>query len=232
MPSAISPLALLIPLALLGCPGQDPEVDDGTSGGGSADPSDSGQASDETMGDPTADSTADSTTDPTAGPTAGPDASGEELFGQLCSPCHGPSGEGSALGYELQHPVREFSTWVVRNGRPGDEFENSAMAAYATTSISDASLEEIWDYLDAFPQPTTGEGLYLDYCRNCHGDDAGGGVVNKDISDKDFADAEERVREGAGLADPGARTLYMPAFGTDVLSDSELQMLMDYVATL
>ena len=128
--------------------------------------------------------------------------------------------------------MRVYSDWVVRNGRPGTEFEGSAMAAYEPSVASDTQLEEIWDYLDAQPQPTTGEGLYLDYCANCHGVDATGGVVGKDISDKTFADSLERVRVGAGLSDPGARLFYMPAFDTDVLSDQELQLLIDHVATL
>ncbi|MCA9707642.1 MAG: cytochrome c [Myxococcales bacterium] len=221
---------LAIPLALMlaGCPGDDP--DPGSSDSSGTDPSGADSSGTDSSGG--VDTTGDPSGDPTAGPTAGPDASGEELYGQLCSPCHGPNGVGTTLGYELQHPVREFSTWVVRNGRPGDEFENSSMSAYGTNVVSDTSLEEIWDYLDAQPQPTTGEGLYLDYCANCHGVDATGGVVGKDISDKTFADSLERVREGAGLSDPGARMFYMPAFDTDVVSDQELQLLIDHVATL
>ncbi len=171
--------------------------------------------------------TANDTMDPTAG------LSGEELFAQLCSPCHGPQGEGVAmLGYELQHPVREFSTWVARNGRPGDEFASSSMSAYSTAVVSDVQLEEIWDYLDSFPQPTTGEGLFLDYCRNCHGVDARGGVVNKDISDQSYLDVLERVRDGAATGDPGARTLYMHGYGTDEVSDAEVQLIVDYIASI
>lgn len=213
----------LIPLVavLLACPADDSDTGGGPTDGGSAS-AETTAATDTTVADPTADS----------GTGTGAEATGEELYGQLCSPCHGPSGEGSALGYELQHPVREFSTWVVRNGRPGDEFEGSVMAAYSPDTVSDAQLEQMWDFLDAFPQPTTGEALYLDYCANCHGADASGGVVSKDISDKTFGDSQERVREGAGLGDPGSRMLYMPAFDIDTVSDDELQLMMDHIAGL
>lgn len=214
----VQPLLLLsLVVAVSACPSDDAPADADTSGSATS------------MSDTTAGTSMGTDAVDTSG---GSDVSGEELYGQLCSPCHGASGEGTALGYELQHPVRELSVWVVRNGRPGDEFEGSSMASYSPQIASDAQLDEIWDYLDSFPQPTTGEGLYLDYCRNCHGTDALGGVVAKDISDKGFADALERIRDGAGLGDVGARMLYMPAFGADVISDAEVQLVVDYIATL
>jgi mono/diheme cytochrome c family protein len=155
---------------------------------------------------------------------------GVALFAGLCAPCHGAEGEGTALGYELRHPDREHSTWVVRNGRPGVEFENSVMIALPPTVVSDAQLEEIWDWLDAFEQPTTGEGLYVDYCGNCHGDDAAGGAVGKDIRDKELGDIQEKVRRGEGLGSVGARARYMPARGTSALTDAEVQAIADYIA--
>ncbi|MCB9718081.1 MAG: cytochrome c [Myxococcales bacterium] len=106
------------------------------------------------------------------------------------------------------------------------------MSAYPEEAFDPAWAEAIWGLPGRAPQPTTGEGLYLDYCRNCHGVDALGGVVGKDISDKGYQDAYERVRVGAGLGDPGQRMLYMPAFGTEVISDEELMMITDYIATL
>jgi len=215
-------------LLLAACPA-DPDPDSMDTGATATEGTSNGSAT--TSGE-TADETADETAGETTSPTGGSTADGEELYGQLCSACHGMMGEGTAIGYEVQHPVREFSTWVVRNGRPGDEFEGSVMAAYTPEVIDDGTLEQIWEFLDAAPQPTTGEGLFLDYCRNCHGPDAAGGVVSKDISDKTFDDSLERVRQGAGLADPGARMLYMPAFGPEVVSDAELQLIVDHIATL
>lgn len=170
--------------------------------------------------------------DGSGGATTHGDATGEELFASVCAPCHGIDAAGTELGYELRHPVRPYAQWVIRNGRPGDEFEASAMAAYAPDVLGGAELEKIFDYLDSFEQPTTGEGLYLDYCRNCHGIDARGGVVGVDISDKEIGDITEKVREGEGGAGYGNRIAYMPAFDAQTLTDDELTAIADYIATL
>ena len=158
-----------------------------------------------------------------------PTATGPELYMSLCSGCHGLEGEGTALGYELRHPDRELSTWVIRNGRPGLEFEDSAMAAYGEEVFSDQQLEELYDWIDAFEQPTTGEGLYADYCASCHGTDpVAGGVIQKDIADKDFNDLQEKIRQGVGNSiEP--RTLYMSAIDAEHLSDEGIQAIADWM---
>ncbi len=164
------------------------------------------------------------------GDTGGP-MSGPMLYATLCAPCHGNDAQGTALGYELRHPDREYSRWVVRNGRGGDEFPDSAMAAYDPAVVSDAQLDEMFDWLDAFEQPTTGEGLYLDYCRNCHGvDPSAGGVAGEGIDDKDFDDALEAVREGKGGTSYGMRAMYMTALPQDALSDDELMAITAWFA--
>jgi mono/diheme cytochrome c family protein len=162
--------------------------------------------------------------------------SGEEFFLSVCAPCHGQDGEGTMLGYALQHPVRDYTTWVVRNGRPpgNPELPGSVMVAYSTETLDEATLEEIWDYLDAFPQPTTGEALYLDYCRNCHGEDAAGGITGIDLREFDdgFAEFRDQVREGDNMSDYSVRTEAMPAFDESRLSDAEIQLIADHVASL
>lgn len=161
-----------------------------------------------------------------------PARSGQELFTGLCAPCHGADGEGTTLGYELRHPDREHARWVIRNGRPGAEFENSEMIPFAEAVLSDADLDAIFDYLDSFPQPESGEELYLDYCRNCHGADAAGGTVDKSIRGRSYHDALEKVREGEGGKNYGARNQYMSAFDSSELSNAEVGAIADYLATL
>lgn len=164
-----------------------------------------------------------------------PAISGEEFFLSVCAPCHGNDGEGTALGYGIQHPVRDYSTWVVRNGRPpgNDELPGSVMVAYAPGSLEDATLEEIWDYLDTFPQPTTGEELYMDYCRNCHGMDALGGITAVDIREPEaLLEIFEKVREGENVGAYASRGSSMPAFDESRISDAEIQLIADYVAGL
>lgn len=166
------------------------------------------------------------------GAETGEPATGEQLYLQLCAACHGADAMGTALGYELRHPPRAFATWVVRNGRPGVEFPTSMMAAYPPEVLSDAELESIFDFLDSLPQPATPEGLYLDYCGNCHGPDALGGVVGKNIGDKEDGDIHEKVREGENTGDPGARALYMPRFDTATLDDAEIDAIAEFIAGL
>jgi mono/diheme cytochrome c family protein len=166
------------------------------------------------------------------GAETGEPATGEQLYLQLCAACHGADAMGTALGYELRHPPRTLAMWVVRNGRPGDEFPTSMMAAYPPEVLSDAELESIFDFLDSFPQPATPEGLYLDYCGNCHGPDALGGVVGKNIGDKEDGDIHEKVREGENTGNPGVRALYMPRFETATLSDAEIDAIAGFIAGL
>lgn len=158
---------------------------------------------------------------------------GAQLFAQFCAPCHGNEAQGTDLAYEIQHPPVEYATWVIRNGRPGVEFPDAMMAAWAEATLSDAEVTAILEYLDEFPQPTTGEALYLDYCGNCHGADAQGGVVGvsplEEIIDGDYDKVFEQVREGDDEGGPGARSNYMPAFGTDALTDVEVDLIVDYL---
>jgi mono/diheme cytochrome c family protein len=158
---------------------------------------------------------------------------GAEVYQALCAACHGPTGEGTALAPELQHPVADFSTWVVRNGRDSDGYAGP-MLAYAETMVTDRQLEEIWTWLASLPQPTTGGALYLDYCANCHGTDARGGRVAKDIQEKgtEPADLTEKVREGEGGTNYAAATLYMPHWSTAQISNDELALIAEYITTL
>ena len=159
----------------------------------------------------------------------GADLNGEELYVAFCAACHGPEGEGGVLGYEIRHHTPEHFEWVLRNGRPGVEFEDSVMNPYPEAAISAESATRILDYLGSLPQPETGEALYLDYCGNCHGPTGTGGVSGKEITDKGFDDVSEKVRDGINLGDVGAQDMYMPPYDTDLVSDEELQLIVDFV---
>lgn len=183
-------------------------------------------------------SPSDAGSEPTAGAPSGGAPSlegktGAEVFQLLCSACHGATGEGTALGPELQHPVAAFSTWVVRNGRDSDSYPGP-MIAYPDTAVTDQQLEEIWTWLGGLPQPTTGEALYLDYCANCHGANARGGRVGKDIQEKgnELGDLTEKVREGEGGSNYGAAMLYMPHWSTSQISDDDLTLIAEHLTAL
>lgn len=162
---------------------------------------------------------------------AGPALSGPELFAASCAPCHGVEGQGSPLGPELQHPVADYATWVARHGRATNTYP-VPMAAYDTTLVSVEQLGEIWLWLGSFPMPSTGQGLYEDYCANCHGADALGGRVGKRIDDQEIQDVEEKVREGEGGNNFASTAQYMPHWSSAELSSNQLALIAEYITGL
>lgn len=156
---------------------------------------------------------------------------GPTVYASFCAPCHGTSAEGTALAYELRHPDRRLAEWVIRNGRSGVEFPDSQMPAFGPELISDAQLGELFDWLDDYDRPTSGEGLYRDYCANCHGADPRvGGVIREDILGEDDEDILDTVRDGDGDGiEP--RSEYMTTFSPVALSDAEVQSIIDWMRT-
>jgi mono/diheme cytochrome c family protein len=155
---------------------------------------------------------------------------GKGLFDANCKLCHGEQGIGSPLAPEIQHPVREYDSWVVRNGRAVTTFVKP-MEKWGTDKLSDAQLMLIFDYLDQPPQPTTGQTLYLDYCANCHGADAKGGPTTRNILNE-VQNVLKQVRAGKNPGQYQMRHDSMPVFSTMRISDAELVMIRDYVDSL
>jgi mono/diheme cytochrome c family protein len=118
----------------------------------------------------------------------------------------------------------------VRNGLPGEDFKDP-MEGIEPEVLSDAQLETIWEWLDEPPQPTTGEGLYLDYCGNCHGADGTGGPTMRPILNE-LGELEDVVRSGTHLGEFEMRREYMPAYSMSVLTDAEVDLIYDYVESL
>jgi mono/diheme cytochrome c family protein len=159
------------------------------------------------------------------------DDPGTRAYQIHCYMCHGEQGAGTPLAPETQHPVRDYSTWVVRNGLPGEGYLKP-MEAIPPAMLSDADLMLIYDYLDKPPQPTTAQGLYADYCGNCHGADGKGGPSTRDITGDAVDPIEEVVRQGTHPGEFELRNEYMPPYSTTRISDAELQLVSDYVDTL
>jgi mono/diheme cytochrome c family protein len=156
---------------------------------------------------------------------------GTRAYEMHCLKCHGPDGMGTVLAPETQHPVRDYSTWVVRHGLPGMGYLKP-MEIIPPEMLSDADLNLIYDYLDKPPQPTTAQGLYLDYCGNCHGADGKGGPTTRDITGAVSHPLLEVSREGTHPGMFEERNEYMPGYPTSRISDAELQLINDYVNTL
>jgi mono/diheme cytochrome c family protein len=159
------------------------------------------------------------------------DDPGTAAYEMHCMMCHGIQGVGTVLAPETQHPVRDYSTWVVRTGLPGVGFLKP-MAAIPPAMLSDANLMLIFDYLDKPPQPTMAEGLYLDYCGNCHGADGKGGPTTRNITGAVTHPLLEVSREGTHPGMYDERNEYMPGYPTSRISDAELELINDYVEAL
>lgn len=153
---------------------------------------------------------------------------GATLYGINCARCHGAAGVGTDIAPEIQHPPADYFAWVVRHGLEG-AFD-PPMSPFDEVSLDDRKLQAIFEYLTQLPQPTTEAGLYADYCANCHGADARGGVAHKTIAGKD--EFLEVLRQGKGGTDYAARTRYMPNFGSSVLDGEVVSELEHYVGAL
>jgi mono/diheme cytochrome c family protein len=155
---------------------------------------------------------------------------GKGLYEANCRACHGEQGVGSQLAPEIMHPVRDYSTWVVRNGRAQTSYIKP-MDKWGTDKLSDPQLMLIFDYLDLPPQPTAAKALYDDYCANCHGADGKGGPTMRDITNE-VGKVLTQVRSGKNVGKFAMRRDYMPAFPPADISDAELALIRDYVNSL
>jgi mono/diheme cytochrome c family protein len=143
-------------------------------------------------------------------------------------------GTGTSIAPSIQEPVRDYATFVIRTGRD-EEFYSSTMPAFAESELSNAELEAILTFLHMPPRPTDGEGLYGRFCGNCHGKDALGGRVEKNLLKEvkeGAGEFSEEVREGHGGSHFGQRFSYMPSWVASDLSDPEVSKIVDYLASL
>ncbi len=168
--------------------------------------------------------------DAAPGATAAPAA----WMGKGCSACHGANAEGvNLIGPEVRHTPTTYGTWVVRNGRPP-----FIMAAFPEapapmkTDISAADLTGILTWLQSLPKPTTGEGLYKNFCGNCHGPKMGtGGIVPISVIGKKQVDVSQAIRLGEGT-DPSMRGTYMPAHDAALLTDAEIVLINQFIGAV
>lgn len=147
----------------------------------------------------------------------------------VCVPCHGAEGAGVAgHGPEIEHPVVDFSTWVIRNGRMHPDFPE-AMPKLTVDVLPDAQLQGIFSYLAARPKPTTGKAMFVDHCANCHGANAAGGVTMRPINNQPMNMFTTKVRGGHSAGQFAMRREFMPKWTTTQLTDAELRLIFMYV---
>lgn len=154
--------------------------------------------------------------------------SGIEIYANQCASCHGPEGQGTADGPIIQFAVPGFAKWVTRNGREGKGFPGP-MSAYGPDRVTDTQLDEIIDYLHAQERPTDGQALYTTFCSNCHGDNGRSGTVGKNVLGEN---PSEKIRQGEGGTNYGARFNYMPSWSSSAMSNEEISLITAYMNTL
>jgi len=155
---------------------------------------------------------------------------GVSLFELECASCHG-DGSGTEFGPTILNPVPGFATFVVRKGRNEMGYAGGGMGAYDTTALTDPELAAIIGYLGEAVKPTTGEGLYVRFCVNCHGADGKSGRVRKNILGE-IAEITEKIRQGNGGTNYGARTSYMPRWTAAQITDAEIALIRAYIISL
>ena len=151
----------------------------------------------------------------------------KQKYNTLCSGCHGADGQGVAsVGPEILHPTADYTVWLVRNGRKHPQY-NLAMPAYTQNQLSDNELNQIIDWLSAAPKPTTGEGLYRDYCYHCH-EDNGRGTAGHNAKGRTVSQLTTNIRNGHNLSNFGTRNKYMPKWNVNELTTSDIQKIQTY----
>lgn len=81
-------------------------------------------------------------------------------------------------------------------------------------------------------KPTTGMGLYKDFCMACHDPDARGTTVGQTIRGKTAEVLIQNVRGGHHAGEFSNRTSYMPKWSSAQLTDAEIRLIHTYVSTL
>lgn len=161
------------------------------------------------------------------------ESQGKELYQIWCAECHGEEGEGSEEAFQIQNPIINYASFVIRNGRETFTFEED-MPAFDTETLRDDEVNAILFFLRQAPKPTTGAGLFGRFCANCHGANADGGVVGvsavEEAQDKP-EEVLETVREGEGES-AAQRFEYMPKFSQEDLSNAEVEQITDFLLSL
>jgi len=142
-------------------------------------------------------------------------AVGEEKYRENCERCHGAQAEGTAL-YEFSIAGFTNTTDVVRNGL-------RSMPAFP--HLTDQTIESMEIFLaeQVVPNLVTGQDFYVFYCQRCHGADARGTDLAGGIRNESFVSTRAAVRSGPST---------MPSYTAEQISDDQIQLIVDYIATL
>ena len=142
-------------------------------------------------------------------------AVGEEKYRENCERCHGAQAEGTSI-YEFSIAGFTNTTNVVRNGL-------RSMPAFP--HLTDQTIESMELFLaeQIIPNLVTGQDFYVFYCQRCHGADARGTDLAGGIRNEGFGSTRAAVRAGPST---------MPSYTAEQISDDQIQLIVDYIASL
>jgi len=165
---------------------------------------------------------------------------GRMLFENSCSSCHGPSGEGTAIGPSLTDSGAAGADFMLRTGRmPLDDPRSQPVRK--PPAFSDEEIGQITAFVaslgDGPEIPRVdieagalehGQELFSENCAACHSSAGAGGAVGAGLeapplSSSSPVDIVEAMRIG-----PGA----MPVFDESTLSEEEANSIARYLVYL
>lgn len=177
-------------------------------------------------------------------------ARGEELYTRGCSSCHGPTGggvinpDGTRRGPSLQEAGEAGAFFYLSTGRmpmsSSEEQPRRKPPAYPPDDI-DALVAYVTSLGDGPPLPdidlgaaagarelADGGEIFRDNCQACHSASGAGGALSYGRAAPPLGAATPEETGAAVRFGPGQ----MPVFGTDVITDQELDELVRYVTYL
>lgn len=171
---------------------------------------------------------------------------GETLFLSFCAPCHGADAKGATdpntgtpMGPDARHPVEDYALWLVRNGSSARMTHEGnylgPMLPLTEQVLPQDKLEMILAYLSdptAFPQPTTGEDLYMDYCSSCHAADGSGVPTGRPVTNVERQAVIDDTHNGHHPGEYELAPEFMPQWSNAEISDAELGLIADFIAGL
>jgi ubiquinol-cytochrome c reductase cytochrome c subunit len=163
--------------------------------------------------------------------------SGQELFNTSCQSCHGPRGEGTSQGPNIQQVGELGADFMLRTGRmplaqPGPQAPEKP-PAYTAEEIK-ALVEYVGSFGDGPGIPdvdiegadlANGGELFRANCQPCHNASGIGGALSYGAHAPALTSVEPTQVVEAMRFGPGE----MPIFGDDVFSDQEANDIAAYV---
>jgi mono/diheme cytochrome c family protein len=160
-------------------------------------------------------------------------ADGKRAFTSAgCVGCHGPQGEGTALGIQIAPPPLELLALINYVRQPAGK-----MPPFGSEAVSDRQLSDIYAFLKSVaPPPSAGESLtgngdngkklFAAYgCFECHGRQGAGASTGPRIG-------PPAISLGAALRYVRAPSGQMPPYTAKVVSDQDLTDIYTYLKSL